>query len=192
MLEQRLGAALRVVILLAVLGTLVLQVVIIGAQVTGSAPPSTPAPQAAAHTSAPGSTPLAQPTSFLFTTITQSNGQPLPTQEPVNIALKQVPLIIAGTYSSAGTGVVWVVVVDRAGQYYLQVPAVRFADGGQQGVWRAYNIFTNVGTLSIDFIFVPQGEPFFQNKAQNHDYKAFSDLPADATTILRISIRVTA
>jgi hypothetical protein len=184
MLEQRLGAALRVVILLAVLGTLVLQVVIIGAQVTGSAPPSTPAPQAAA--------PLAQPTSFLFTTITQSNGQPLPTQEPVNIALKQVPLIIAGTYTSAGTGAVWVAVVDRAGQYYLQVPAVRFADGGQQGIWRAYNIFTNVGTLSIDFIFVPQGEPFFQNKAQNHDYKAFSDLPADATTILRISIRVTA
>lgn len=182
MVQQRLGTALRVVILLAVLGTFALQAVIIRVQVTGSTPPA----------QVTGSTPSVQPSNFLYTNITQSNGQALPTQQPVNISLRQVPLIIAGTYTSAGTGEVWVVVVDRAGQYYLQVPSVRFADGGQQGVWRAYNVFTNEGTLSINFIFVPQREQFFQNKAQNHDYKAFSDLPAVATVLLSITIRVTA
>lgn len=169
MLQQRLATALRVIILLALVGTIALQLVII----IGRTPPSVP------------------PTHFLSATITSSDGRALPTQQPVNIAVKQLPLVIAGTYASSGTGEVWAVVVDKAGQYYLQIPSVRFADGGQQGVWRAYNIFTNIGTISIDFIYMPQGESFFQKKAENHDFSAFSDLPSDARTLLRIGIQVT-
>jgi len=153
---------------------------------------STPSPTLALTPSpSPSLTPNPMPSNFVFTKIMQGDGQELPNAEPVTISVKQLPLTITGTYASQGSGQVWVVVVDRYGQYYLQALPVRFADGGQQGVWGAYNVNTNVGTVRIDFVYVtPQGNDTFQHRMDAKDFSSFTQLPNGYKLLLTINIVV--
>ena len=137
-------------------------------------------------------TPNPIPTDFAFTKITQKGGQALSNKEPVAISVKQLPLTITGTYASQGSEQVWIVVEDVYRQYYLQPLPVRFADGGQEGVWRVDNVYTNIGTVRINFVSVTQqGNDFFQKMSDANDYQAFKQLPAGSKTVLVIPIQVT-
>lgn len=136
--------------------------------------------------------PILGPTDFALTTITQKNGQVLQNQQPVSIQVAELPLTITGTYTSQGSGQVWVVVEDLYGQYYLQTPPVRFADGGYDGRWRASNVDTNMGTTRIDFVSVTsQGNAILQRKMDSKDVGAFQQLPDGYKILLSISIQVT-
>lgn len=136
-------------------------------------------------------TPSGPPTKFVFTTITLKTGNVLQNQEPVPIPVAQLPLTITGTYSSPGSGQVWVVVEDLAGYYYLQSLPVRFADGGMVGKWRASNVNTNVGTNRIDFVYVtPQGNDTFQHLVDTQQFGAFPQLPDGSQILQTIKIQV--
>ena len=80
-----------------------------------------------------------------------------------------------GTYSSAGSGQVWVVLKDSFGNYYLQNPPVEFQQGGQ---WIAENIRPITGITSIVFLYVtPDGNAAFQKKVDDEHFEAFRSLP---------------
>src|SRR5437763_5300954 len=86
----------------------------------------------AQHILTPSPTPtLPPPTNFSVTTVSLRDGSILPNTHPLQIPVAGVPLQVTGTYSSQGSGQVWVLVEDAYGQYYLQIPPVRFGTGGQ-------------------------------------------------------------
>src|SRR5258708_2988523 len=82
-------------------------------------------PLGGAHIGEPGTEP---PKDFSVTTL--KDGQVVRAGE------------IKGTYSSKGSGRVWVVLEDDLGQYSLQTPPVQFLDNGE---WTARNIIPGAG-----------------------------------------------
>jgi len=94
-----------------------------------------------------------------------------------------IAFTINGTYSSAGSGRVWVVLEDNLGQYYLQTPPVRF---NGDGTWIAMNINPALEITRVDFVYVTTaGDMLFKQKVAAKDFGAFSTLPADSTPPLQ-------
>jgi len=126
------------------------------------------------------------PTNFAVTTLTLKNGQVL--QDGQAIPLAEVPLTITGTYSSQGSGQVWVLVGDIYGNYYLQHPPVRFGDAGQ---WTAYNVVTALGTTSISFVSVTaRGNETFEQMVATNNSGGFTILPDGSKVLQILKIRV--
>jgi len=181
---------LRVVTVLLLIAIVVLQVITFLGHSPSPIATVQPSPTSTVQLS-PTPTPNPVPTNFSFTTITLKNRQVLQNQQPVTIPVAELPLTITGTYSSQGSGQVWVVVEDLYGQYYLQTPPVRFADGGIDGQWRASNVDTNVGTTRIDFVYVtPQGNDTYQHRMDAKDFCSFTQLPNGYKLLLTINIVV--
>ena len=99
-----------------------------------------------------------------------------------------IAFTINGTYSSAGSGRVWVVLEDNLGQYYLQTPPVRF---NGDGTWIAMNINPALEITRVDFVYVTTaGDMLFKQKVAAKDFGAFSTLPAGSTPLKSIPIVV--
>ena len=136
----------------------------------------------------PTPTPSEPPTNFSVASIALKNGQVLPNEQPLAIPISGVPLTITGTYTSQGSGQVWVLVEDNYGNYYLQHPSVRFGDGGQ---WTANNVVTAKGTVKIDFVYVTsEVNKLFQMMVETTDFGGFTPLPDGSKVIQTISIQV--
>ena len=129
---------------------------------------------AAAATATPVSTP---PTGFVVTSLT--NGQQIP---------NGTILTIRGNDASAGSGQVWVLLNDNAGNYYLQNKPVDFLPGNQ---WIAENIHPAKGITSILFMSVTStGNIVFQNMVQMGSFQAFTQFPNGSQILLTIPITV--
>ncbi len=97
-----------------------------------------------------------------------------------------IPLTIRGTYSSEGSGLVWVVLEDNIGNYYLQSPPVRFQGGGQ---WLAENIRPGAGITKVDFVSVTSdGNTTFEGMVAAGDFGAFTSLPPGSQILVTIPI----
>jgi hypothetical protein len=103
------------------------------------------------------------------------------------IQQQDLPLRIRGTDSSEGSsGVVWAVLVDSRGQYYIQNSQVSFQSGG---TWTASNVQPLVGIVEIDFVFVDNARnSIFADKVSNGDFKAFIQLPDNSRILTTVSI----
>ncbi len=124
--------------------------------------------------------PAVPPTGFTVTTL--KAGQVIQNQNTPDSALT-----IQGTYASEGSGLMWVVLQDKLGQYYLQNPPVSFLDGGK---WVANNILIGKDITRIDFVVVTDWGNFtFQQMVMNNQFGAFNMLP-EGSQILR-SIPIT-
>ena len=123
---------------------------------------------------------LEPPTGFTVTSITLQSGQIMQRGQALGNA--DIPLTIQGSYTSEGSGLVWVVLRDNFGNYYLQNPPVQFNGGG---TWTATNITPRSGITTIDFVAVtPDGNGTFQQMVSNGDFGAFTQLP-QGSLILR-------
>jgi hypothetical protein len=123
---------------------------------------------------------LEPPTGFTVAHITLQSGQIMQRGQALRNA--DIPLTIQGTYTSVGSGLVWVVLRDNFGNYYLQNPPVQF--NGDR-TWTATNITPGSGVTSIDFVAVtPDGNGTFQRMVSNGDFGAFTQLP-QGSLILR-------
>lgn len=136
----------------------------------------------------PTPSPSEPPTNFSVTSIALKNGQVLPNEQPLAIPVSGVPLTITGTYTSQGSGEVWVLVEDIYGNYYLQHPSVRFGDSGQ---WTANNVVTAKGTTRINFVYVTsEVNKLFQLMVDTNNFGGFTPLPDGSKIIQTISIQV--
>ncbi len=98
-----------------------------------------------------------------------------------------IPLTIKGTYSSKGSGLVWVVLEDSYRNYYLQNPPVQF---NGDGTWTATNINPGPGITMVDFVSVTSaGHKVFLGMLAG-GFGAFHMLPADANNFLQIPVVV--
>jgi len=114
------------------------------------------------------------PTRFTVTTL--HSGQ----------VILHVPLEIDGTYESLGSGLVWVVLEDSPGNYYLQSPPVQFTDDGK---WVARNVRPLRGIIAVTFVSVtPDGNTTFQQMVRDQLFGAFSQLPEGSTTLHSVPI----
>lgn len=114
------------------------------------------------------------PTRFTVTTL-----------HPGQIIL-HVPLEIDGTYESLGSDLVWVVLEDSSGKYYLQSPPVQFAEDGK---WVARNVRPLRGITAVTFVAVtPDGNTTFQHMVHDQLFGAFSQLPEGSTTLQSVPI----
>lgn len=115
------------------------------------------------------------PTGFTVTTL--HSGQ----------VIQSSPIEVDGAYTSMGSGLVWVVLEDSLGRYYLQNPPVQF---NGDGTWTATNIRPLQGITAVDFVAVTSdGNTTFQSMVEAQEFGAFSTLP-DGSVILQ-SIPIT-
>jgi len=129
---------------------------------------------------------LEPPTGFTVARTTLQSGQIM--QRGQALVNADIPLTIQGTYTSEGLGLVWVVLRDNFGNYYLQNPPVQFNGGG---TWTATNITPRSGTTSIDFVAVtPDGNGTFQQKVSNGDFGAFTQLPQGSLILSSATIPI--
>ena len=99
-----------------------------------------------------------------------------------------VPLTIKGTYSSKGSGHVWVVLEDLFRNFYLQNPPVQF---NSNGTWTVTNINPELGITMVDFVSVTSaGHKVFLGMVAKCEFGAFHKLPSDANNFLQIPIVV--
>jgi hypothetical protein len=102
-------------------------------------------------------------------------------------AIQNSPIEVEGTYGSIGSGLVWIVLGDDYGNYYLQSPPVQFGDDGK---WTAKNVRPLHGITAVNFVSVTSdGNKTFQSKVSAQEFGAFSKLP-DGSMILQ-SIPIT-
>ena len=128
---------------------------------------------------------LAPPTDFSVTEMKLKSGKILQIGQPYPVA--ESPLTIIGTYTSQGSGTVWVFVQDDNGYYYLQKPQVQF---GSTHEWAASNVITAVGTIKIEFVYVtPQEQQSFQGMI-DAGADGFYPLPEGSIVLTEIPIRV--
>jgi len=110
------------------------------------------------------------------------------TLHPGDAVRQSIPITIKGTYSSAGSGHVWVVLEDNLGQYYLQTPPVKF--NGDR-TWVAMHINPGPGITMVDFVYVTAaGNAVFWKKVANAEYSSFLTLPDGSQVLQAIPIRV--
>src|SRR5947209_5416791 len=96
--------------------------------------------------------------------------------------------MITGTYSSEGSGHVWVVLQDSYANFYLQNPPVQFNGGG---TWTATHVNPGPGITLVNFVYVTAaGNAAFQKKVANGGFGAFSPLPDGSQVLQAIPIRV--
>ena len=135
------------------------------------------------------------PTGFTVTSVTLQDGQPM--QHGYAIVNADIPLAIQGSYAIEGSGMVWVVLHDDYGNYYLQSPQVQF-NGGDK-TWSITNIRPLHGITTIDFVAVtPDGNGTFQQKVSNAnangdangDFGAFTQLPQDSLILHQATIPI--
>ena len=99
-----------------------------------------------------------------------------------------VALTIKGTYSSKGSGRVWVVLEDSLKRFYLQSPPVQFLSGGK---WIARNVQPGKGITMVNFVYVTRtGNEVFRHMVAAGEFGAFSSLPAGSKILQAIPIRV--
>ena len=128
---------------------------------------------------------LAPPIDFFVTEIKLKSGKIIQSGQPYPLA--ESPLTITGTYTSQGSGTVWVFVQGDNGHYYLQKPQVQFGSTHQ---WTASNVITAVGTIKIEFVYVtPQEQQGFPGVIHGGSYD-FNTLPPGSDVLTDISIQV--
>jgi len=119
---------------------------------------------------------LNPPTGFTVTAITLKTGQQIAYHgQTLPLVSADIPLIIQGTDLSEGSGLVWVLLADTYGNYYLQAPFVLFLNSKE---WKAENIQPGNNITSIFFVAVTlAGNEEFQGKVRYGDFGAFTHLP---------------
>lgn len=93
-----------------------------------------------------------------------------------------------GTHSLDPASLMWVVLQDVFGHYYLQNPPVRLNSNGD---WHAKNIHLGHDITEIIFVRVTaDGNEFFLKKVNNNDWGAFDEFPPETENLGNISIKV--
>lgn len=119
---------------------------------------------------------LNPPTSFTVTGIALQSGQQIAYYgQTLSLVNADIPLTIQGIDLSEGSGLVWILLADTYGNYYLQTPSVLFLTSRE---WKAENIRPGNNITSISFVAVTLvGNEEFQGKVRRGDFGAFTHLP---------------
>lgn len=137
---------------------------------------------------------LDPPTGFTVTSVFLHGGQTM--RQGYALVDADIPLVIQGKYILEGSGMVWVVLHDDYGNYYLQSPQVQF--NGDK-TWSITNILPLHGITTIDFVAVtPDGNATFQQKVSNAnangdangDFGGFTQLPQNSLILRQATIPI--
>jgi hypothetical protein len=119
---------------------------------------------------------LDPPAGFTLTGVTLNTKQHIAYHgQTLSLRNTDTPFAIQGTDLSEGSGLVWVLLGDVSGNYYLQTPSVLFWNSTD---WTAENIRPENNITSVYFVAVTRaGNEEFQNKANQREFGAFTNLP---------------